>query len=110
MPYMAQTDEVIACLKTHPEVVIISQSNHPNRIGEHRALVHQLMSEGLKNPVIFFQHYQEEDAEDLQKALSVFSKSILMLKKYGYVIWIKPELNSIPMILGFQLSIALKQH
>ena len=66
MPYMAQTDEVIACLKTHPEVVIISQSNHPNRIGEHRALVHQLMSEGLKNPVIFFQHYQEEDAEDLQ--------------------------------------------
>ena len=66
MPYMAQTDEVIACLKTHPEVVIISQSNHPNRIGEHRALVHQLMSEGLKNPVIFFQHYQEENAEDLQ--------------------------------------------
>jgi len=66
MPYMAQTDEMIACLKTHPEVVIISQSNHPNRIGEHRALVHQLMSEGLKNPVIFFQHYQEENAEDLQ--------------------------------------------
>ena len=37
MPYMAQTDEVIACLKAHPEVVIISQSNHPNRLGEHRA-------------------------------------------------------------------------
>ena len=66
MPYMAQTDEVIACLKIHPEVVIISQSNHPNRVGEHRALIHQLMSEGLKNPVIFFQHYQEEVAEDLQ--------------------------------------------
>ncbi len=66
MPYMAQTDEVIACLKTHPEVVIVSQSNHPNRVGEHRALVHQLMSEGLENPVIFFQHYQEDVAEDLQ--------------------------------------------
>lgn len=66
MPYMAQTDEVIACLKIHPEVVIISQSNHPNRIGEHRALVHQLMCEGLKNPVIFFQHYTEDNAEDLQ--------------------------------------------
>ena len=49
MPYMAQTEEVIACLKYHPEVVIISQSNHPNRLGEHRALVHQLMQEGLKN-------------------------------------------------------------
>lgn len=66
MTYMAQTDEVIACLKYHPEVVIISQSNHPNRLGEHRALVHQLMSEDLKNPVIFFQHYGEDVAEDLQ--------------------------------------------
>ena len=66
MPYMAQTDEVIACLKAHPEVVIISQSNHPNRLGEHRALVHQLMTEGLQNPVVFFQHYAEDNAEDLQ--------------------------------------------
>ncbi len=66
MTYMAQTDEVLSCLKYHPEVVIISQSNHPNRLGEHRALVHQLMSEGLKNPVIFFQHYGENEAEDLQ--------------------------------------------
>ena len=66
MPYMAQTDEVIACLKVHPEVVVISQSNHPNRLGEHRALVHQLMTEGLENPVVFFQHYAEDEAEDLQ--------------------------------------------
>ena len=66
MPYMAQTDEVIACLKQHPEVVVVSQSNHPNRLGEHRALVHQLMTEGLQNPVVFFQHYAEDDAEDLQ--------------------------------------------
>ena len=66
MPYMASTDEVIACLQHHPEVVLISQSNHPNRIGEHRALAHQLTNEGLKNPVIFFQHYAEDDAEELQ--------------------------------------------
>ena len=64
MPYMAQTDEVIACLKQHPEVVVVSQSNHPNRLGEHRALVHQLMTEGLQNPVVFFQHYAEDNAED----------------------------------------------
>lgn len=66
MPYMALTDEVIACLQHHPEVVLISQSNHPNRVGEHRALAHQLTNEGLKNPVIFFQHYAEDDAENLQ--------------------------------------------
>lgn len=66
LPYMALTDEVIAGLKHHPEVVIISQSNHPNRLGEHRALAHMLTAEGLKNPVIFFQHYAENEAEDLQ--------------------------------------------
>lgn len=66
IPYMALTDEVVACLKRHPEVVVISQSNHPNRVGEHRALAHQLTVEGLQNPVIFFQHYSENAAEDLQ--------------------------------------------
>ncbi|MBQ8500813.1 MAG: 4-hydroxy-3-methylbut-2-en-1-yl diphosphate synthase [Bacteroides sp.] len=66
LTYMGLTDEVLACLKYHPEVVIIAQSNHPNRLGEQRALVHQLMCEGLKNPVVFFQHYAETEVEDLQ--------------------------------------------
>ena len=65
-PYMALTREVVACLKQHPEAVVVSQSNHPNRVGEHRALAHQLAVEGLQNPVIFFQHYAEDTAEDLQ--------------------------------------------
>ena len=63
---MALTREVVACLKQHPEAVVVSQSNHPNRVGEHRALAHQLAVEGLQNPVIFFQHYAEDTAEDLQ--------------------------------------------
>lgn len=45
---MGLNDEAIACLKYHPEVVLVSQSNHPNRLGEQRALVHQMMKEGLK--------------------------------------------------------------
>ena len=36
-PYMALTREVVACLKQYPEAVVVSQSNHPNRVGEHRA-------------------------------------------------------------------------
>lgn len=64
--YMGLNDEAIACLKYHPEVVLIAQSNHPNRLGEFRALAHQLMNEGLSNPVIFFQHYAEDEAENLQ--------------------------------------------
>lgn len=66
LTYMGLNDEVIACLKYHPEIVIIAQSNHPNRLGEQRALAHQLTNEGLQNPVIFFQHYTEQDAEELQ--------------------------------------------
>lgn len=66
LTYMGLNDEVIACLKYHPEMVIVAQSNHPNRLGEQRALAHQLTNEGLRNPVIFFQHYAEKDTEDLQ--------------------------------------------
>lgn len=65
IPYL-MLDQVMDVLKRHPEVVVISQSIHPNRLGEHRALVHQLMNNGLNNPVIFFQHYAEEDLENLQ--------------------------------------------
>lgn len=57
LPYGALNEEVRACLRHHPEVVVISQSNHPNRLGEHRALIHELWSEGLQNPVIVFQQY-----------------------------------------------------
>jgi (E)-4-hydroxy-3-methylbut-2-enyl-diphosphate synthase len=66
LPYMALNREVITALKLHPEVVIIAQSNHPNRLGEFRGMVFEIMEAGLTNPVVFFQHYQEEEAEDLQ--------------------------------------------
>lgn len=66
IPYLMLTDECLAFLRNHLEVVVISQSNHQNRLGEHRALVHLLMSEGVENPVVFFQHYAESEAEDFQ--------------------------------------------
>lgn len=66
LSYPELDDEAAACLKRHPEVVLIAQSNHPNRLGEQRALAHRLMRERLKNPLISFQHYSEREAEDLQ--------------------------------------------
>lgn len=66
LSYTTLTDEVVTCLQQHPEVVVISQSNHVNRMGEHRALAHRLMIEGLQHPIVFFQHYSEDEAEDLQ--------------------------------------------
>ena len=65
-PYMGLNEEATACLKLHPEVVIIAQSNHPNRLGEFRGIAHQLMTQGLNNPLVFFQLYQETELENLQ--------------------------------------------
>lgn len=64
--YITLNDEVLACLKYHPEIVVVSQSNHPNRTGEHRALIHELTRAGLKNPVVVFQHYAESEKDELQ--------------------------------------------
>ncbi len=66
LPYAVISPEIIALLKRHPEMVIISQSDHPNRLGEHRGLLHVLMGHRLTNPVIFFQQYSEADRETLQ--------------------------------------------
>ena len=65
-PYAGLDAEAVACLRLHPETVVIAQSNHANRPGELRALVHQLMREKLQNPVVFLQFYAEKQAEDLQ--------------------------------------------
>ncbi len=75
--YMGLNEEVLACLKYHPEVVLIAQSNHPNRLGEQRALALQLMQEGLKNPVVYFQHYAEDCTEDFQLKASADMGALL---------------------------------
>lgn len=72
------TEEVLACLKYHPEVVVISQSNHANRLGEHRALVHELTRNGLQNPVVIFQHYKEADKERFQLKSAADMGALLM--------------------------------
>lgn len=64
--YMGLDEEAVACLRLHPEVVLIAQSNHPNRLGEFRGIAHQMMNQGLRNPIVFFQFYQEKEIEDLQ--------------------------------------------
>lgn len=65
---MAFTDEVLAALKFHPEVVVISQGRSANRLGEHRSIAHRMMTEGLENPLVFFQQYGHnvDEKEDFQ--------------------------------------------
>lgn len=68
LTYLDLTDEVKALLRTVPGIVIIAQSNHQNRLGEQRALVHELWREELLIPVVFFQQYRlgETQKEDFQ--------------------------------------------
>ena len=65
IPYLL-LEQALDVLKAHPEVVVISQGVSANRLGEHRALVHQLMNAGIDNPVVIFQHYGETNLEDFQ--------------------------------------------
>jgi len=68
LQYGVSAEEYIACLKAHPEVVVVCMSNHQNRLGEQRALVHELMTHGVENPVIFCQMYRHsiDEKNDFQ--------------------------------------------
>lgn len=68
LQYGANSEEYLACLKAHPEVVVVCVSNHKNRLGDQRALVHDLMKAGITNPVVFTQMYQhtQKEKEDFQ--------------------------------------------
>ena len=59
----APSEEYLACLKAHPEVVVIAVSNQQNRLGEQRALTHELWLNGIFNPVVFAQMYSHEASE-----------------------------------------------
>ena len=66
LSYGAYSNEYAPCLRNNPELVVISTSAHKNKLGEQRALVHEMMNLGLKNPVIFAQSYAF-DGEDIDK-------------------------------------------
>ncbi len=68
LTYLDLDDEVKALLNTVKNVVVIAQSNHANRLGEQRALCHELWNANLRTPVVFFQQYRlgEDEKEEFQ--------------------------------------------
>ena len=63
LPYGMPSEEYTACLRHNPEAVAVSVSNHQNRLGEQRALLHEMMNAGVTNPVVFCQAYSHSQAE-----------------------------------------------
>lgn len=66
LSYVQLNEEAIACLRHHPEMVVIAQSHHPNRSGELRALLHEMGRARLRNPVVICQQYGDTLKEDFQ--------------------------------------------
>ena len=59
-------EEYLACLRLHPEVVVVCVSNHQNKLACQRALVNEMMHAGVTNPVVFAQMYSLDDQETFQ--------------------------------------------
>ena len=68
LKYGTPSEEFLACLKYHPEVVVVCVSLHQNKLAEQRALVHQMMIAGVENPVVFAQMYQFSADESNENA------------------------------------------
>lgn len=80
LPYGSCAEEYKACLKANPNVVLVIPSQHQNRLGEQRALVHELMAEGIENPVVFAQAYKHSQQEkaDLQLEAAADMGALMM--------------------------------
>lgn len=80
LPYGSCAEEYKACLKANPNVVAVVPSQHQNRLGEQRALVHELMAEGIENPVVFAQAYKHSQQEkaDLQLEAAADMGALMM--------------------------------
>lgn len=80
LQYGTPTAEYTACLRQHPEVVVVSMTRHQNRLGDQRALVHEMMNNGLKNPVVFAEdyHHKKEEKEDFQLEAAADMGALMM--------------------------------
>ncbi len=63
LQFGVSTEEYVACLKQNPEAVAVIVSNHKNRLGEQRALVHEMAANNIANPTVFCQMYSHRQAE-----------------------------------------------
>lgn len=86
------SEEYLACLKSHPEIVVVCVSNHQNRLGSQRALVHEMMIAGVKNPVVFAQMYKLNDKEEFQLE-SAADMGALMMDGLCDGVWLMNEGN-----------------
>ena len=92
LQFGAPTEEYLTCLKLHPEIVVVSMSNHPNRLAEQRALVHEMWENGVYNPVVFAEMYHHSAAEKSEFQLeSAADMGALMIDGLTDGLWLMNE-------------------
>ena len=93
----APSEEYLASLKAHPEVVVVAVSNQQNRLGEQRSLTHELWLNGIFNPVVFAQMYHHSASEkaDLQLEAAA-DMGALMIDGLTDGVWIMNDGNITP--------------
>lgn len=87
LQYGTPVEEYVACLKAHPEVVVVCVSNHQNRLGEQRALLHEIMNHGVDNPVVIAQMYRHDEKNAFQLDAAV-DMGALMVDGFVDGIWL----------------------
>ena len=90
LQYGTPADEYIACLKAHPEVVVVAMTHHTNPTGDQRALVHEMMAAGVTNPVVFAQMYHTDDKAAFQLAAAA-DMGALMIDGLTDGLWLMNE-------------------
>ena len=90
LQYGTPADEYIACLKAHPEVVVVAMTHHANPTGDQRALVHEMMAAGVTNPVVFAQMYHTDDKAAFQLAAAA-DMGALMIDGLTDGLWLMNE-------------------
>ena len=75
----AMNEEMLACLKAHPEVVLIIQSTSGNRMSDQRAIIHALWRAGLGNPAVVMEQseFSSNEMEDFQITNAVEAANLL---------------------------------
>ena len=86
--YSDLTPDNIARIKSLQDIVLVASSQHVNAVGELRALVHELMIEGVAAPVIVRRVYDEATVESLRIKASA-DLGVLLIDGLADGLWIE---------------------
>ena len=94
------TAENLNKIKTLKNIVLVASSEHPNPVGELRAVVHMLANNGIMAPVVIRRTYNEESVESLRLKAAA-DLGVLLIDGLVDGLWIEnrvgtaTEINSI---------------